>query len=135
MTVKIVTDSLADLPPEIVKELGISIVPLVVNFGDESYRDGIDLSPEQFYEKLKTSKVFPHTSVPSPGVFAEVYDELAKETDKILVIAVSARLSGTYQVALQAARLMKHKCQVEIIQLTLGNDGTGFHRHGGRQSS
>jgi DegV family protein with EDD domain len=126
MTVKIVTDSLADLPPEIVKELGISVVPLVVNFGEESYRDGIDLSPEQFYEKLKTSKVFPHTSVPSPGVFAEVYDELAKETDQIVVIAVSAKLSGTYQVALQAARLMKRKCQVEVIDSRWATMAQGF---------
>ena len=126
MVVKIVTDSISDLPPEVVKELNIAVVPIVVNFGDKTYRDGIDLTPEQFYEKLKTTEVFPHTSVPSPGVFAEVYDSLAEKTDQILVITVSSRLSGTYQVALQAMRLMKRACQVEVMDSCCATMAQGF---------
>ena len=64
MTAKIVTDSVADLPSDVVKELGITVVPLGVGFGTEVYRDGIDLTAEQFYDKLGHSKTLPVTSMP-----------------------------------------------------------------------
>ena len=115
MTVKIVTDSVADLPSQVVEELGITVVPLNVRFGEEVYRDGIDLTAEQFYDKLKQSEILPVTSVPSPAAFAEAYDKLAEETDEILVITISSRLSGTYDVALESMGLMKRKCRVEVI--------------------
>ena len=115
MTVKIVTDSAADLPSVVVKELGVTVIPLLVRFGEQVYRDGIDLTSEQFYKKLKESKTLPATSVPSPGTFAEVYDRLAEETDEILAIIHSSKLSGTYDVALLSVGLMKRKCRVEVI--------------------
>ena len=86
MTVRIVTDSVADLPSPVVKELGITVIPLVIRFGTELYRDGVDLTADEFYEKLAQSKAFPVTSVPSPATFADVYDKLAEETDEILAI-------------------------------------------------
>ena len=64
MTVKIITDSVADLPPQLVQELSIAVVPLNVRFDNEVYRDGVDLTTEQFYEKLTHSKTMPVTSVP-----------------------------------------------------------------------
>ena len=67
MTVKIVTDSLGDIPSEVAQELGITIIPVNVLFGTESYRDGVDLTTEQFYDKLVRSKTLPTTSVPPPG--------------------------------------------------------------------
>jgi len=115
MTVKIVTDSVADLPPQVVKELGITVIPLNVRFGGEIYRDGIDLTAEQFYRRLTYDKTLPVTSVPSPATFAEAYDKLAEETDEILAIIVSSKLSGTYEVALQSIGLMKRKCRVEVV--------------------
>lgn len=115
MTVKIVTDSVADLPSQVTKELGITVVPLHVRFGTEVYRDSIDLTAEQFYERLVDSKILPVTSVPSPGAFAGVYNKLAEETDEILVITVTSKLSGTYEVALQSVGLMKKKCRVEVV--------------------
>ena len=115
MTVKIVTDSVSDLPPGVANKLGITVVPLVVRFGTEVYRDGIDLTSEQFYDKLVNSKILPTTSVPSPSAFAEVYDKLAEETDEIMVITLTSKLSATYEVALQSAGLMKRKCRVEVI--------------------
>jgi len=126
MTVKIVTDSVADLPLEAVKELGITIVPLHVRFGEEVYRDGIDLTVDEFYSKLAHSKILPVTSVPSPGDFAEAYDKLAEEADEILAIIVSSRLSGTYDVALQSIGLMKRKCRVEVIDSQLAVMAQGF---------
>lgn len=126
MTVKIITDSVADLSPQVVAELGISVVPLRVRFGDEVYRDGIDLTPDQFYGKLKTSKVFPNTSVPAPADFVQVYDKLAEETDEILAILVSARLSATYEVARQSIEMMKRKCRVELLDSETATMTEGF---------
>lgn len=120
MTVKIVTDSVSDLPPQVVKELGITVVPLNVRFGAEVYRDGVDLTAEQFFDKLVHSKILPVTSVPSPGAFAEIYDKLAEETDEILVITLTSKLSGTHEVALQSIGLMKEKCRrIEVIDSRL----------------
>jgi len=126
VAVGIVTDSVADLSPRMVKELGISMIPLSVRFGDEVYRDGIDITPDQFYEKLKTSKVFPNTSVPSPADFIQVYDKLAEKTDQILVILVSARLSATYEVARQSVAMMKRKCRVELLDSETATMTEGF---------
>ena len=126
MTVKIVTDSVSDLPSQVAQELGITIIPLNVRFGEQVYRDGIDLTAEQFYDKLKSSKTLPVTSVPSPGTFAEAYDNLAQETDEILAIMVTSKLSGTYEVALQSIGLMKRKCRLEVVDSQWAIMAQGF---------
>ena len=126
MSVRIVTDSVSDLPSEVAEELGIMVIPLNVRFGTEVYRDGIDLTAEQFYEKLKHSKTLPVTSVPSPATFVEAYDKLAEETNEILAIIVSSKLSGTYEVALQSIGLMKRKCRVEVIDSRWATMAQGF---------
>jgi len=126
MTVKIVTDSVSDLPPQVVKELGITIVPLNVRFGTEVYRDGVDLTAEQFFARLVHSKTLPVTSVPSPGTFAEIYDRLAEETDEILVITVTSKLSGTHEVALQSIGLMKKKRRIEVVDSRVAVMGQGL---------
>ncbi len=126
MTVKIVTDSVADLPSQVVQELGITVVPLYVRFGTEVYRDGVDLTAEQFYDRLVHSQILPVTSVPSPGAFAEAYDKLAQETDEILVITLTSKLSGTYEVALQSIGLMKRKCRVEVVDSKWAVMAQGF---------
>ena len=126
MTVKIVTDSVSDLPSQVVKELGITVIPIVLRWGEQLYRDGIDLTSQQFYERLKRSKIPPATSVPSPVTFAEAYDRLAEETDEVLAIIVTAKLSGTYNVALQSVGLMKRKCRVEVIDSKCATMAEGF---------
>ena len=126
MTVKIVTDSVSDLPSQVVKELGITVIPIVLRWGEQLYRDGIDLTSQQFYERLKSSKIPPSTSVPSPVTFAESYDRLAEETNEILAIIVTAKLSGTYNVALQSVGLMKKKCRVEVIDSKCATMAEGF---------
>ena len=126
MTVKVVTDSIADLPSRVTQELGITVIPLHVRFGTEVYRDGVDLTAEQFYERLVYSKVLPVTSVPSPGAFAETYNKLAEEADGILVITVTSKLSGTHEVALQSIGLMKKKCRVEVVDSQSGVMAQGF---------
>ena len=115
MAVKIVTDSLGDIPSEVAEELGITVIPINVLFGTESFRDGIDLTTEQFYDKLVHSKVFPTTRVPPLDVFVDAYDKLAEETDEIAVITNSHKLSAAYDSALQAKEQMKRKCRVEVV--------------------
>lgn len=100
MTVRIVTDSTADIPQEKARALGITIVPLTVFFGEEAYLDGVELGNAGFYEKLQTSKVSPRTSQPPPASFQEAYKQLIDEgADGIISVHVSAKLSGTYQSA------------------------------------
>jgi DegV family protein with EDD domain len=126
MTVKIVTDSTSDLTPEIAGELGITVVPLYVHFGTESYRDGVDLTTEDFYQKLTQSKILPTTSTSSPGTFAEVYDRLAEETDEILAIIISSKYSATYQAAVEGKELRKSKSRLEIIDSLWAVMGLGL---------
>ena len=114
--VKIVTDSVADIPPEIAQTLGITIVPLYVRFGTEVYRDRIDLSTREFYRKLVHGTVFPTTAAPSPGDFAQVYDRLAEETDEILSLHLVSNLSATFDAAIQGREIRKNnKCRVTVI--------------------
>lgn len=126
MPVRIVTDSVCDLPSEVAKELEITVIPLNVRFGTEVYPDSIDLTTEQFYDRLVHDKTFPVTSVPSPVAFAEAYDRLAGETDEILVITLTSKLSATYEVALQSIGLMKKKCRVEVVDSQWAVMAQGF---------
>ena len=125
-SVAIVTDSVSDLPPQVVEEFGITVVPLVVRFGNDLYRDSLDLSPDQFYGKLRTSKVLPATSVPPPAAFADAYNKLAEETNEIVVITLTSKLSATYQVALQAIGLMNKRCRVEVLDSQWAVMAQGF---------
>ncbi|HEU5380584.1 MAG TPA: DegV family protein [Ktedonobacteraceae bacterium] len=103
MVVRILTDSTADLPTEVAQELGITVVPLKVFFGDEAYLDGIELDNAGFYQKLAASKDLPSTSQPAPADFQEAFLRLIEEgADAILAVNVSSRLSGTYQSACTA---------------------------------
>ena len=124
--VKLVTDTVSDLPPDVVKDLDITVIPLHVHFGQETYKDRVDLSSEDFYHKLEHGSIFPSTSAPSPGVFAEVFDDLATKCSQILGVFVSRKLSATYDAALQGVKLMKRKCQVEIVDSALGIMGQGL---------
>jgi DegV family protein with EDD domain len=110
-----VTDSTADIPPEILKELDISVVPIYVVFGDKAYRDRVDISEDEFYHRLSQDGVFPTTAVPSPKDFADVYSELAKETDEIISIHLTSKESGIYDSALLAKDMVQRKCRVEVI--------------------
>ena len=115
MTVKIVTDSLGDVPSDVAEELGITIIPLNVRFGEGIYRDGVDLTTEQFYAKLLKSKTLPTTQIDSLGVFVQAYDKLAEESDEILVIANSRKMSASYEAMVEAVDKMKRSCRVEVI--------------------
>jgi DegV family protein with EDD domain len=103
MGVRIVTDSTADIPLDVAEQLGITVVPLTVFFGEEAFLDGVELDNAGFYRKLQSSKDLPRTSQPSPARFQEAYTHLIDEgADGILSIHLSSKLSGTYQSACTA---------------------------------
>ena len=113
--VKIVTDSCSDIGPPLAQRFGITVVPLYVNFGNEAYRDNVDLSTEEFYRKLIQSKIFPTTSTVTPEFFAELFTKLAEETGEILVLTLSQLYSATYEVALQGKTMVAKDCRIKVI--------------------
>ncbi|MFC2006890.1 DegV family protein [Chloroflexota bacterium] len=115
MTVKIVTDSLSDLTSDTTSGLGITVVPLTVLFGHESFLDRVTITTDEFYRQLMHGAIWPTTTQPPPSAFIDVYDRLAEETDEILVITLSKKLSGTYESALNAKNLMRKQCRIEVI--------------------
>ncbi|MFC1964585.1 DegV family protein [Chloroflexota bacterium] len=115
MPVKVVTDSISDIPAPVAEKLGITVIPLNVHFEKDIYRDGVDLTTCQFYDRLSHNKVLPTTSAPSLSAFSDTYDRLSEEADANLVITISSKLSATYDVALQAVKQMKGKCRVEVV--------------------
>lgn len=108
MATAIVTDSTAYIPKEIRERLNIHIIPLSVNFGDESFEEEITISVEEFFTKVKEGKQYPKTTQPSVGKFEELYSNLAKDYDEIVTIHISSGISGTYECALQAAKMVEN---------------------------
>jgi DegV family protein with EDD domain len=100
--INIVTDSTSDIPPDIARELNITVIPVHVIFGEESFDDGVTITREEFYRRLKTTKVLPTTSTPSIGEFAEVYQRVG---GKIVSIHVAAKWSSLLNVARLGAEL------------------------------
>jgi DegV family protein with EDD domain len=120
MTINIVTDSGSDLPRDVAKDLGISIVPLYVRFGSVSYRDGIDMQPGEFFQKLENGPVHPTTSSASPGDFAQVYEKLGQDSEGIISVHLSSKVSATYDAALRGKDLVSNKkCPIEVVDSRL----------------
>ena len=115
MTVKIVTDSLSDITSDMAQELGITVVPVYVRFGEEVYRDRIEITTDEFYYRLTHDATWPTTTQPTPHDFVGVYNKLAEENDEILVVTLSSKLSGTYESALHAKSLVEKECRIEVI--------------------
>jgi DegV family protein with EDD domain len=118
--VKVVTDSCSDITPDLAQKLAITVVPLYVQFGSETYRDNVDLSTEEFYHKLKTDKIHPTTSTAPPADFARIFTKLAQETKEILTITLSEKFSATYRAALQGKATVKNDCRIEVIDSQAG---------------
>ena len=106
--VKIITDSTASFLPGTVEKHDITVVPIYINFEDDSYRDGIDIDNETFIKKLKSVKSLPTTSAPSPKLVAEAFKRLAAHGESLLCILVSGQMSATYNVAVLAAESLPH---------------------------
>ena len=126
MAVKIVTDSTCDFTPRMAQELGVTIVPLHVIFGEMSYREGIDITAEEFYAMLVKSRQLPTTSAPSVGDFQEVYQRLLEEDHSIVSIHLSGKLSATVRMAQAAADSLKQPGRIAVVDSQSISLATGF---------
>lgn len=123
--IAIVTDSTCDLGPEALARRGVAMVPLKVHFGDDAYRDWVDLTPSNFFPLLRAAVNLPTTSQPTPGDFAEVYERLAADgADGVVVITLSAKLSGTYESAVLAAK--DSRIPVRVVDSTFVSGAMTF---------
>ena len=123
MAFRVVTDSSCDLPDAIVDELDLTVVPCTVHFGEAVYRDGVDLSRRELYERLRKDSVNPTTSQPTVGVFVETYERLGKEAEEVLSLHLSSKLSATSHSASLAKDELKDGPCIEVVdslQVSLG---------------
>lgn len=121
--IAIVTDSTADIPQELAHSIGITVIPLTVNFGMQQYRDGIDIKSDQFYRMLASANPLPTTSQPSPAEFQELYERLLQDHDAVISIHLSAGLSGTLSSASAAQEMVQgevHLVDSRSISLGIG---------------
>ena len=123
MAVKIVTDSTADIPPDLAAERGIAVVPIYVRFGDRTYRDGVDIAPEEFYRLLAESPHHPASSQPTPEDFEGVYAGYCDDAEGIISIHISSKISGTCNSAAIAAANLQPDCPIEVVDSGLNSAG------------
>ena len=117
--IRIVTDSASDIPSDMYP--GVTVVPLAVTFGDETFLDGVTLTHQQFYDKLIESDELPTTSMVSPGEFSRVFAEAVEAGEDVVAVVLSSKLSGTYESALLAAQQFPGRVQVvDTMNATLG---------------
>ena len=121
MAVKILIDSSSDIDEKEATKLGIVMLPMQITFGVEEYFDGVDLLPDQFYEKLTTSKDLPKTAQITPYRFEEAFNDMTKDGDEVVAIILSSKLSGTFEAARQAAKGFEGKVFVlDSLSATVG---------------
>ncbi|WP_075980003.1 DegV family protein [Bacillus massilinigeriensis] len=121
--IKIITDSSADLPVEIIERYDITVVPLTVTIDGQHYLEKVDISPEEFFAKMFSSEELPKTSQPSPASFAEMFSKFDKNTE-ILCLTISSGLSGTYQSACLGKNLSD--ARVTVFDTLAGSLGHGL---------
>jgi DegV family protein with EDD domain len=127
VAVRILVDSTADIPPERARALDIEVVALTVHFGEETYRDGVDLDGRAFYHKLVSGPKLPTTSTPPPGLFLDAYRKLiAGGADAVLALHLGADLSGTYSNSSVAAETVTSETGVPIAVLDSRQVSGGF---------
>lgn len=121
MALRILVDSTFDFTPEQLELTGIEVVRLHVNFGGEDFVDGVDITPEGFYERLIESDALPTTSQAAPADFAEAFERLTANGDELVCLTISSKLSGTYQSAMIAAVDFEGRVRVvDTLNVALG---------------
>jgi DegV family protein with EDD domain len=129
VTIQVLVDSTADVPADRARELGMTVVPLTVLFGDESFLDGVELDGPAFYRRLVTSQQVPTTSTPSPGLFEEAYrNMIGKGATGVLALHIGSGLSGTFSASRAAAEAVTAdtKVPIEILDSRSVSGGCGL---------
>jgi DegV family protein with EDD domain len=126
MNVQVITDSTSDLPEGAVNELDIRIVPIYLRFGNKTYRDGVDITKDEFYSMLASSPSHPASSQPNPEDFTGVFREYCKNKSGIVSIHISSKISGTYNSANIAKKTLNSQCPIDIIDSGFNSAGLGL---------
>jgi DegV family protein with EDD domain len=121
--IQVITDSTSDISREMADELAIKVVPIYLRFGDKLYRDGVDLSTDQFYSMLENSQYHPATSQPTPEDFSAVYKEYCEKSDGIISVHISSKISGTYNSAVIAKKMLGSECPIEVVDSRFNSAG------------
>jgi DegV family protein with EDD domain len=124
VTVHIVTDSTSDIAPELAAEYDITVIPLTISFGSESFRDGVDISADEFYARLQSTKALPTTSQPPPALFQHAYQHLVSRGD-VVSVHLSHKFSGTIETARAAAREVAPD-RISVVDSTSASMGLGM---------
>jgi DegV family protein with EDD domain len=125
--IALVTDSTASIPQELVKDYNFIVAPQILIWGKENFEDGVNITPSEFYTRLKKTTVMPTTTQVTVAKFQEIYQSLLAEDYQILTIVISAKLSGTLNSALQARTMMPADAPIEIIDSNSTAMAMGFH--------
>ena len=120
MAIRILTDSTSDIQPKEAQQRDLMLVPLRVNFADGGYRDSVDITHEEFYEKLTASEKLPTTSQPTPEDFLACFEQAKEQGDTLICILLSGGLSGT----VQSAQIAKELCDYENIHIVDSRQAT-----------
>ena len=126
MGIRIVTDSTSDIPANVARELGVTVVAQNVHFGTQTYKDNVTITPDEFYSMLAKSAEAPTTSQASPGEFKEAYDRLGVDADGIVSLHISSKISGTCNSARQGAAQSTATCPLDIIDSAQASMGLGL---------
>jgi DegV family protein with EDD domain len=126
MNVQVITDSTSDLPEGTANELGIRVVPIYLRFGEKTYRDGVDITKDEFYSMLASSPFHPASSQPNPEDFAGVFREYCENKSGIVSIHISSKISGTYNSANIAKKTLNSQCPIDIIDSWFNSAGLGL---------
>ena len=124
--VAIVADSTCDTPPDWPGRQRLHLVPIHIRFGEETYREGVDIDDDAFYARVDADQMIPKTSQPSPGDFADLYRQLSADYDAVISMHVTAKLSGTYQSAALGAEIVRDTIPVYAFDSACGSAGLGF---------
>src|SRR5690625_2514416 len=125
MKIALVTDSTAYLPDNLLKKYNVSVVPLNVAFENESFREGIDITTKQFYEKVKLEVSLPTTSQPSIGEMVSLYEELSVDYDAVISIHLSKQLSSTYKISKVASKMVEN-IVIYLVESAINTLPQGF---------
>jgi DegV family protein with EDD domain len=123
MTIQVITDSTSDINAAMAEELGVRVVPIYIRFGGKFYRDGVDMKTEEFYARLDTSPDHPATSQPTPEDFSAVYKEYCDRVDGIISVHISSKISGTFNSASIAKKMLGSRYHIEIIDSKFNSAG------------
>jgi len=123
---RIVTDGATDMPASWVEEYGINVIPLRISVGEKLITPGKGFSFEDFYRLIRETRIFPKTSLPSPGEVVEFYRQIAQQGDTILSVHLSSKLSGTYNTIRAAADELKNEFRIFVFDSNAGSAAVGF---------